>query len=182
MGLLIALEAAWFAWFLVVPLPNAQNLGRDLRRWVLVAGALPGVIPGVGWEKSHLGVAVQELSHVENLPQRVPIVLAAALIAAAAVALGQLALRALRLRTVLTPIERLPLAFALGATGLGALTLLAGRLGVLAPWPVRIGLFVGWALPTIFRRGLASGDPKTVGSARPPDRADVGMHRSASWP
>ena len=62
--------------------PTSRTSGRPLRRWMLLADAFPEVVPGVRFEQSHLGNALLELSHVENLPQRLPIVLAAALIAA----------------------------------------------------------------------------------------------------
>jgi hypothetical protein len=49
-------------------------------------------------------------------------------------------LRALRLTGLLTRAERVGAAFGVGASGLGVVTLLLGRLGWLAPWPVRVGL------------------------------------------
>ena len=65
---------------------------------------------------------------------------AAALIVAAAIGLGEIALRGLRLRGLLRPAERLALDFGLGTAGLGVLTLLLGRAGLLSPWLFRIGL------------------------------------------
>jgi hypothetical protein len=137
---LIVLELAWLVWWLVEPLPNAANIGGVVRRWMFLARALPEVVPGVGFRESYLGMALSELSHVQNLPQRVPVVLAAGLIAAAAVGLGGLVLRGLGLTRSLSMVERLPLSFGLGASGLGVVTLLFGRLGMLSPWPVRLGL------------------------------------------
>ncbi|AGA27493.1 hypothetical protein [Singulisphaera acidiphila] len=134
------LEAAWLGWFLVEPLPNAGNVGGTVRRWMFLARALPQVVPGVRFDQSYLGLALQELGHLENLSQRVPIALAATLIAGGALALGQGVLRGLRLQRVLKPIERLPLAYGLGTTGLGLITLILGRLGALSPWPIRVGL------------------------------------------
>ena len=65
------LEAAWLGWFLVEPLPNAgQRRRHGSRRWMLLAKALPQVVPGVRFEQSYLGLAVGNLGHVENLPQR----------------------------------------------------------------------------------------------------------------
>ena len=76
-------------------------------------------------------------------------------------------LRALGLRRHLDPSERIPLAFGLGATGLGLMTLSAGRLGWLGPWPVRVGLgllvvvgvggldFRGWRRPKASSAWLA---------------------------
>lgn len=138
------LQVAGLGWFLVEPLPNAANIGGQVRRWILLARAIPEVVPGVSWSESHLGLAAQELSHVENLPERIPIVLAAALIAAAAVGLGRVVLRWLGWRPGL--LEAVALAYPLGATLLGVLTLIGGRLGLLAPWPVRLGLGAIFAL------------------------------------
>ena len=42
---------------------------------MLLAKALPQVVPGVRFEQSYLGQALGKLGHVENLPQRLPIVL-----------------------------------------------------------------------------------------------------------
>ena len=78
---LAALEFAWLAWYLAEPLPNIKNIKnigrRDIARWIFLAQALPHVVPGLSFEQSHLGFALKELSHVEYLPQRFPIVLAA---------------------------------------------------------------------------------------------------------
>ena len=127
-------NSAWLSWFLSEPLPNSAPVGRPkLHRSDLLWRALPGVVPGVRLEQSLLGPALEDLSHVENLPQRVPIVLAAGLIAVAALALGDLTLRGLKLLRLLSPSERIALAFGLGTTGLGVVTLGLGRLGVLAP-------------------------------------------------
>jgi len=141
-GLALAvLECGWLSWFLTEPLPNSAPVGRPkLHRSDLLWRALPGVVPGVRLEQSLLGPALRDLSHVENLPQRVPIVIAAGLIAVAALALGDLALRGLRLLRLLGPSERIALAFGLGTTGLGVVTLGLGRLGLLSPWPTRLGL------------------------------------------
>jgi hypothetical protein len=137
---LAVLEVVWFAWFLIEPLPNAQNVGGRVRRWSFLARAVPEVVPGVRFEQSYLGLAAKELSHVENLPQRGPVVLAAGLIGASALALGRLGIRALGLRTALGPGERLALGFGLGMTGMGLAVLILGRLGILTPWPIRLGL------------------------------------------
>lgn len=139
---LAMLELAWLGWFLVEPLPNFPREQGTLRRWQLAAKAFPEVVPDTTFRESLLGQAVLELSHIENLPQRIPIVAAAGLIALAALGLGELALAGLRIRTPLALAERLALAFGLGTAGLGVLTLLIGRLGLLHPWPVRAGLAV----------------------------------------
>lgn len=137
---LVPLEILWFRWFLIEPLPNAKNVGSAVHRSLFAWQALPAVIPGTRWSESHLGMAFKELSHVENLLERLPLVFAAGLIAAAAIALGSLLLRLLKLHHILEIGERIPLAFGLGCTGLSTLTLMAGRLGLLATWPVRVGL------------------------------------------
>ncbi|HMB03964.1 MAG TPA: hypothetical protein VKP69_09525, partial [Isosphaeraceae bacterium] len=134
------LEVAWFAWFLIEPLPNARNVGGRVRRGTLLARAVPEVVPGVRFEQSYFGMAAKELGHVEDLPQRAPVVLAAGLIGASALALGRLGIRALGLRTALGPGERPALGFGLGMTGLGLATLILGRLGILSPGPIRLGL------------------------------------------
>jgi hypothetical protein len=107
-----------------------------------VLKALPEVVPGTTARESILGQAIAELSHLENLPQRVPILMTALLIAAAAVSLGDLALRCLRLEKGMALVERVALDYGLGAGILGVLALLVGRLGWLDPWFVRVGLGV----------------------------------------
>ncbi len=140
---LAIVEFLWLAWFLIEPLPNANNTGVPtdvaVRRGWLVLKALPEVVPGTTYRESLLGNAISELSHVENLLQRVPILLAALLIAAAAVGLGDLVLRLLRLESGIALLERVALDYGLGAGLLGVLTLVAGRLGWLDTWLVRRG-------------------------------------------
>jgi hypothetical protein len=142
-----ALQVAWLGWFLTEPLPNAGNAGgQSLRRFVLLIRSVPEVmVPGLKFQDSYLGLALDQLGHIENLPQRVPIVLAASFIAASAIAAGNLILRALRVRSKLGPWERLASGYGLGTTGLGVATLIAGRLGALSPGGVRIAL----ALPIV---------------------------------
>ena len=137
------LQFAWLGWFLLERLPNAGNVGGDgLNRLQILIRALPQVVPGVKFSESYLGLALAELGHVENLPQRVPIVLAAAFIAASAIAFGNLAVRALGLWSHLDRWERPALGFGLGTTGLGLVTLILGRLGLIHPWEIRVGLVV----------------------------------------
>jgi Dolichyl-phosphate-mannose-protein mannosyltransferase len=134
---LTLVEVAWFVWFESQPLPNGNNIPR----WSFPARALPGVvIDGLTFAQSYLGLALTELSHVGNLPQRLPIVAAAGLIAAAALGLGGMVLRALRLTGSLSVAERWGSAFGIGASGLGVVTLVLGRLGWLGPWSARAGL------------------------------------------
>lgn len=157
MALLALVELCWLAWFLIEPLPNANNTAGNseiaVRRGWLVLKALPHVVPETSFRESFLGQGLEELSHVENLPQRGPIVLAALLIAAAAVGLGDLVLRGLRLEGGLRLGERVALGFGLGAGLLGTLTLIAGRLGWLDSWLVRVTLAVV-AGAGLFRSGL----------------------------
>jgi hypothetical protein len=156
--LLLALaELSWLAWFLIEPLPNTNNiaLGSEVavRRAWLVLKALPHVVPETTFRESILGQGLEELSHVENLPQRAPIVLTALLIAAAAVGLGDLVLRGLRAQGGLGLGERLALGYGLGAGLLGTLTLIVGRLGWLDSWLIRVALGVV-AGAGLFRSGL----------------------------
>lgn len=141
-AVLAPLEIAWFAHSLVQYLPNTAAMGGQISRGILMMQALPEVVPGNPWAKTHLRLALRELSHVENLPQRLPIVASAALIVAAMLAVGHLSLRALRLRPVLEPMERAAISFGIGAVLLAIVTLVAGRLGVLSTWGVRCGLAV----------------------------------------
>lgn len=138
--LLAVLEPLWLEWFLVEPMPNFPREQGMLRRGLLLLKAFPEVVPGTTFRQSLIGQAALELSHLENLPERLPIVAAAALIVAAAIGLGEIAVGALRLRDVLRAGERLALDFGLGTAGLGVLTLLLGRTGLLSPWLFRIGL------------------------------------------
>ena len=64
-----------------------------MRRAWLVLKAIPHVVPDTSFGESILGQGIKEISHFENLPQRLPIVLTALLIAAAGVGLGDLVLR-----------------------------------------------------------------------------------------
>ncbi len=141
---LVIAEFAWLAWFLVEPLPNANNtglpVGERVRRIYFVLKALPEVVPGTPFRQSMLGQGLLELSHVENLPQRTSVVLATALVAAAAIGLGDLAARALKIASRLSLYERLAVNYGLGTALLGVLALIVGRMGWLSPWAFRIGL------------------------------------------
>jgi len=154
-AVLAIVELAWLAWFLIVPLPNANNVGvppeRAVRRGWMLLKAIPEVVPDTPIRDLMLGKAAEELSHVENLPQRIPILLAACLIAAAAAGLGDLVLRRLRLEGGLGVLERLALDYGVGAGLLGVVTLIVGRLGWLEPWSCRAGL--GFLAAVGFFRG-----------------------------
>ncbi len=143
---LAIVEFLWLAWFLIEPLPNANNTGLPtgvaMRRGWLVLKALPEVVPGTSYRESLLGNAISELSHVENLLERVPILLTALLIAAAAVGLGDLSLRLLRLTSGVALLERVAISFGLGTGLLGVAALVFGRLGWLDTWVVRVALGV----------------------------------------
>jgi hypothetical protein len=137
---LAGLEILWFAWYLVVPLQNVMNLGIPIRRGLLLLKAIPEVVPDTPFRESLLGKGILELSHLENLPQRIPIVLSAGLIIAAAIGLGELVIGRLRLRDRLRLGERIALDYGLGTAFLGVATLLVGRMGWLDPWFIRTGL------------------------------------------
>jgi len=162
LGLLSIMELAWLGWFLVEPLPNAPADRGVVRRWIFLSQFFPEVVPGVRFEESQLGMALGEISHVENLPQRLPIVLAAGLIAAAATALGRLVLRGVGVGPLFKGMERIALAFGLGATGLGVIALIAGRLGMLWTWPIRLGLglLIAAEVGCLIRTRTRRGDPK----------------------
>jgi hypothetical protein len=140
--LLVVLELGWLGWFLVVPLPNFPRESGTLRRGFLLLKAFPEVVPGTTWRESLLGQAARELSHVENLHERLPVVGAAAVVVLAALGLGELVLAGICFRAGMRPAERLALDYGIGTTGLGVLALLAGRFGLLDPWIFRIGLSV----------------------------------------
>jgi len=139
-GLLAFLEVGWLWWFLIEPMPNFPRESGTMRRGFLLLKAFPEVVPDTTFRESLIGQAIGELSHVENLPERLPIVAAAALIVLAALGLGEMILAGLRLRDAVRPGERIALDFGLGTSALGVLTLLAGRAGLLDPWVFRIGL------------------------------------------
>ncbi len=140
LAVLAVLELAWLGWFLVVPLPNFPRESGPMRRGFFLLKALPEVVPETTWGESLVGQAIGELSHLENLPERVPIIAATTLIVAGALGLGELVLGLLRLRDGLAVAERLAADFGVGASVLGVLVLLAGRGGLLGPWIFRIGL------------------------------------------
>jgi hypothetical protein len=166
LAVLAVAELAWLLWCLIVPLPNANNLDvpvrEPIRRGWLLLKALPEVVPDTTFRQSLLGRELLELSHVENLPQRIPLVLAAALIAAGAIGLGDRVVVALRLAGRLRIGERLALDYGLGAALLGVVTLIAGRLGWLNPWLFRIGLGV------LAASGFLSAGPWRAGRPRLP--------------
>ncbi len=141
LGVVTALELAWLGWFMIVPLPNANSVGvppeKAVRRGLLLLKAFPEVVPDTPFRESFLGKGLAELSHVEYLPQRVPIVLTALLVALAAIGLGDLALRTLSLARDLNLGERIAVDYGLGAGLLGVATLIVGRLGWLHPWVFR---------------------------------------------
>jgi hypothetical protein len=162
LAILAVAELAWLAWFLIVPLPNANNNPkvppeRAVRRGWLLLKAFPEVVPGTTFEESFLGNGLKELSHVENLPQRLPILLTASLIAAAAIGLGDMVVRGLKLVEGLRTAEQVALDYGLGAGLLGVLTLLLGRVGWLNPLLFRTGLgllaVVGLATSGLWRPG-----------------------------
>ena len=125
LAILAVAEIVWLAWYLIVPLPNANNVGtspdRAIRRAWLLLKTFPEVVPGTTFAESFLGNGLKELSHFENLPQRLPILLTAGLVAAAAIGLGDMVLRRLKLEAGLSAAERIALDYGLGAGSLAFL-------------------------------------------------------------
>ena len=140
-----------------MPTTSERPPARAVRRGWLLLKTFPEVVPGTTFQESFLGNGLKELSHVENLPQRLPIMLTAGLIAAAAIGLGDMVLRRLKLEAGLGAAERIALDYGLGAGLLGVLTLLLGRLGWLHPWLFRVGLgllaVAGLATSRLWRTG-----------------------------
>ena len=85
---LAILELVWLAWFLIEPLPNANNAGLPggvaMRRGLARAQGVSRSRAGDDVSRVASRKCNQELSHVENLPERLPILATALLIAAAA--------------------------------------------------------------------------------------------------
>ena len=144
LAILTLAEVGWLLWCLIIPLPNANNVDvpprEPIRRGWILLKALPEVVPQTTFRQSLLGRVLLELSHVENLPQRIPIVAAAGLIAAAAVGLGDLVLVGLGLAGRLKLGERLAVDYGLGAALLGVVTMIGGRFGWLSPVSCRMAL------------------------------------------
>ncbi|MDX2036346.1 MAG: glycosyltransferase family 39 protein [Isosphaeraceae bacterium] len=175
-GPLVALavvQLVWLGWILAEPLPNAANGGGVITRSYLLWRFLPEVVPGVTYEQTFLANMIEQLRHVENLPQRLPIVAGAGLILASLLAIGRLATRVLGLRKLLEPVEGLCLAFGFGAALIGGATLFLGRFGLLTPWSTRLALAAPIVLEAILAiRSMRSeisapGDEKRVGFPPP---------------
>ncbi len=140
--ILALLELAWLGWWLAEPLPNAPSPRGAITRGFLLLDSVPGLIPGVTFQDSLLGRGLGEMSHVQNLPQRLPIVAAAALIALAAMGLGDWILRRLKFAETGGIGLRLALDYGLGTAVLGIAALILGRLGLLYPLIFQVGLAV----------------------------------------
>lgn len=139
---LALLQLAWLGWYLVEPLPNAPSPRGPMTRAYLLMNAIPGFIPGVTFKDSLLGQGLGELTGIENLPQRLPIVAAAALVVLAAMGIGDWILRRLGFANAGGIGSRLSLGFGLGTVVLGLATLILGRLGLLHPLIFQVGLGV----------------------------------------
>ena len=167
-------QVAFLAWFLAEPLLNVvAGGGRGVSRLTLLLRTFPHVVPGVRLSDSSFGVALEGIRHVENLPGRLPILLAAGLIAASAMATGALILRGLGIGVGIGRVGGLALSYGLGASVLGVATLGLGRLGWLGPGIIRGALaapILGWAAVAIARRGLDRSPPM----GRDPGGAAVG--------
>lgn len=139
-------EAAWLLWFLMEPLPNVPpSPGGRVNRGILLLDSVPGVVPGVTLHDSLLGKALEELSDVGNLPQRLPIVATAALIALAAMGIGDWLLRKARMESGCGVAARLAVDYLAGTVVLGLATLIVGRIGLPNPWIVRAALLAAGA-------------------------------------
>lgn len=138
--ILAAVELLWLGWFLLEPLPNAPTANGTIRRGLLALHLLPGIVPGVTFQDSLLGKALDEFSSPANLPQRIPITATAGLIALAAVGLGDMILRRCRMEDRCGVAVRLAIDYVLGTVVLGLATLIVGRVGVPGAWIVRMGL------------------------------------------
>ncbi|HEY2158857.1 MAG TPA: glycosyltransferase family 39 protein, partial [Isosphaeraceae bacterium] len=175
MAVLAVVELAWLAWALNVPLINANSAAKPgdplIARSFFLWHFLPAVLPGLSWRDSFLGGAVADLSHLENLPQRLPIVLAAGLIVFSGVALGMLVLRALGLHRRWSCLERIGVGFGLGMTGLGLFALLMGRAGLLSSWSARVGLVVPIVVGAVFL--LRERMPADTGSRTNPSHPEL---------
>ncbi len=174
-GLAVA-ELVWLIVYLAFPLANAPKVeGITFRRGFILLQTFPQVIEGVTFRRSMLGHFLEQLSHVENLPQRVPIVMVAGLIGAAAIGIGDAILAILRLRTGIRWPVRIALSYGLGAAVLGGLTLIVGRMGWLHPWFIRT-MLAGLAMLPFARmawnrfRGVASEPAEDRPAPQPPDR------------
>lgn len=119
-------QAVWLGWSLREPLPS---VGATVRRGDFLLAA-----------DDHLARAARNLGQPGHLARRVPIVGASLLVAGAALAVGLATLRGLRLPAPLAGVERAALAFGLGASLLGVMTLLLGRWVGLSPPGVRAAL------------------------------------------
>lgn len=151
--LLAVAELAWMLWFLMEPLPNVPaNPGGRVNRGILLLDSVPGVVPGVTFQDSLMGKALGELSEVGNLPQRLPIVAAAALIAFAAVGIGDWLLRKARMDAGCGAAVRVAIDYLLGTVVLGLVMLVVGRFGLPNPWVVRASLLAAGVAGVIFAK------------------------------
>lgn len=142
-------ELLLLGWYMMVPLPNAGAVagkGVALRRGMIVNDAIPGLAMG---NRTIVGLAIDDLSHVQNLPQRIPIFSTACSIAAVAIAIGSALLAFLGLDRRLGRVVSVATGFGLGMSVLGVLTLISGRLGLLSVRSVRIGLAAAFVVATL---------------------------------
>ncbi len=99
LAILAIAELAWLLWFLIVPLPNANNVGSPpkspVRRGWLLLKTFPEVVPDTPFRRVASGARPRGAQPPRKPSQRVPIVLAAGLIAAAAIGVGDMVLRGL---------------------------------------------------------------------------------------
>jgi len=136
--MVVILQLVWLKWVMVEPLPNATPVGSGdkITRGLLLFTTTPGLNPNFLWSQSLIGQALEELSHVGRLGDRLPVIGTAALILAGAWGLGRLLLRMIahHSKSEWLPGERNFIALPVGLAGWETLTLVLGRNGLLHQW------------------------------------------------
>lgn len=176
-GLVLVCQWAWLGWCLTVTLPNASTALRaeGVSRGLLAMYATPGLVPGIG-DENLLSEAWRELSRVDRLGDRAPVVLAGLAILGTAWGLGALALRATGLGARLGRWERVA---ASAGVGMGLASLLAlglGRAGWFGPSTARALALAAMASGVWASRGWGRGSEWVgVGSG------SVSVSGSGAW-
>lgn len=133
--LVIILQLFWVYWFLVTPLPNATPATSETKitRGLLLLTTTPGLNPEFQWSQSLLGKAVEQISHVTGLVDRIPVIGLASIMIAGIWGLGSLLWRCFlgNHEADYSDDESLLVKLALGTAAWGSLTLVLGRLGML---------------------------------------------------
>lgn len=152
-ALVVVLQLFWLKWFMAEPLPNATPVGSGdkISRGLLLFTTTPGLNPNFRWSQSLVGQAVEELSHLGRLADRLPVIATAALVLAGAWGLGLILLRCLdRIgQSDWRPGERGFIALPVGLAGWQTLTLMLGRNGLLQQW-LWLALAIGFGCFAVF--------------------------------